>query len=145
MLTKFKEGLLWGFGFSISVVIVLYGFSSAEEWLTRSDPYTPSKPIKGVPYEILNDAYRIAPSSDEFKGGLVISGTVKFKALEAYENLELVAFVTGENGVYIDTCSDYGLMETPVNSEFYFKLMCQHVTSKDQFEKYEFELRGNKI
>ena len=145
MLTKFKEGLLWGLGFSLSVIFVFYGFNLAEEWITKPEHYIEPSPIKDKPYEILSKTYRIVPSSDEFRGGLVISGKVQFGSYKLYEKLEIAAYVTDKDGVYVDTCGDYRLRESPVATEFYFKVMCEHITSKEQFETFEFELLGREI
>ncbi|GAB1256710.1 hypothetical protein NBRC116494_12120 [Aurantivibrio plasticivorans] len=142
MKDQLTKGLLWGvgfcsavFGFVLALIIINWVY---QEFTTRNNELP--DPVKVADFSIVKSSYRFVPSSDEFRGGLVLSGQLSLPSRNKYGRVKVKANVFNNDGVYIDTCYEWEILETRQPDVYFFKISCPQVTDQSQYSDYEFEV-----
>ncbi len=142
---KFIEGLFWGSGFSLSVAIVLSIFiavsSAIESYLVEKNSVAPT-PAEISNFSVLNVSHRLVESSDEYDGGLIISGELQWNEQNDFGSLKITTHVTNQEGVYADSCYGYARQTVKDKTIYRFRVMCKDFNSESQIGDYEIELYG---
>jgi len=140
---KFRDGAIFGLGFSLTCCLVAVAFIFSPELLDKFTVETEDYDVKLDKFNEVGVSHRFLPYTDHSNGGLYISGELEIPD-NRYTFVEVHAVIRNSMGGFIETCEAY--TKRVVNDDESlrsFTLHCARVAQESELGTYTLELYGS--